>query len=97
MQNILLGLNVASAVAAIIGAGVLLAAAGFALWVTDVLVTFFDAPDDWSDDSPDDAIYAQDVASGCELECASCGSLIGSDLAVAALADGSCPSCGDEI
>lgn len=40
-STILTGLSVASGVAAIIGAGVLKAAPGFARWLTNKVATFF--------------------------------------------------------
>ncbi len=39
------GVNVSPAIAAIIAAGILLVAVGFASWLTDVVASFFDNPD----------------------------------------------------
>jgi hypothetical protein len=44
IEDVLAGLNVSSAVAAIIGAGALVASMYFASWLVDTVANFFDGP-----------------------------------------------------
>ncbi|MCD9125858.1 hypothetical protein [Luteimonas fraxinea] len=56
-SNIFAGLSVAAGVLALIGAGVIIAAPGFARWLTDKVATFFDGAQvgDDEDDTTDEA------------------------------------------
>lgn len=97
MQLVLQGLNVSSAIFAIVGAGLLVVTVGFALWAVDMVASFFEEPDDWSDAADSDERQAQDINTGCEVECSSCATLLGSDAAIAAVLNGYCPKCGEDI
>lgn len=97
MEGILQGLNISTGVLAIIGAGALVGVVGFALWATDMVASFFEEPDDWSDCAQSDDQQAQDINVGDEVECGSCATLLGSDAAIAAITNGYCPKCGEDI
>lgn len=99
MGDILAGLNISTAVLAIIGAGFLVGTVGFGLWAVDVLATFFDDPDDpdrESDDS-DRSHYEADLAAGVAVDCPSCGYPMTSDAAMHAIHNGYCPKCGEDM
>lgn len=86
------GLSIVGAVAAIIGAGVILASPDFTRWLTNKVATFFDG-----DTSDDTVRSADEVDSDHEYECFSCGYTMDSDSAIYALDSGHCPKCGDEV
>lgn len=95
IANIFAGLNVSPGVAAIFGVGVLVAAMGFAEWLTDKVAGWFD-----DRDSPDneDIIHApEEVVDGALYECMHCEYQMGSDDALHALDEGHCPKCGEDL
>lgn len=96
-SGLLAGLDVSSGVLAIVGAGALLLAVGFALWLTDMIATWFDSHDD-GDDEDEDAPGSRGLVFGVdhEAECSSCGWYTDDDdEAVTADCLGMCPKCGD--
>lgn len=93
-SQIFVGLSVLAAVAAIVGAGVLMAAPGFARWLTDKVSSFFsdaaeaDAEDAESDAEDDDADEDVDWK---YQPCAECGE----EFLPMHMADGVCANCYD--
>ncbi len=95
MENILAGLNVGTAVGAIVGAGGLIAVVGFTLWAADWVASFFEDEDD-DNDNPAEVTNNRAVSLGIEFECEECGCLLGGDEGARAIAQGICPACGSE-
>lgn len=87
------GLGIAGAIAAIIGAGVILASPEFTRWLTNKVATFFDGgqPDD------DTVRSAEEVDDEHDYACFDCGYTMDSDSAVYALDAGYCPKFGGEV
>lgn len=95
MEDILAGLNVGTAVGAILGAGLLVASVGFALWACDIVASFFEDEDE-DNDNPSEVTNQRAVSLGMEFECEECGCLLGGDEGARAIAQGICPACGSE-
>lgn len=95
MENILADLNVATAIAAIVGAGSFIVALGFTAWACDIVASFFEDEDD-DNDNPSEVTNQRAVSLGIEFECEECGCLLGGDEGARAIAQGECPACGSE-
>lgn len=85
-SNVLKGLSIALAVAAIVGAGTLMALPGFGRWAVDRIAGFFSDHDndDVHDDIADDEAGEGDDTAGCEFnghtydddgQCCYCGAV----------------------
>jgi hypothetical protein len=93
-SQVFVGLSVLAAVAAILGAGVLMAAPGFARWLTDKVSSFFsdsaeaDAEDSENDDEDEDV---QDESEWRYRACWECGD----EYIQNTMVDGVCANCYD--
>lgn len=96
-SDLVSGLNVGSAILAIMGAGALIIAVGFAGWLTDMIAGWFDSHDD-SDEEDEQFVdvngaerWGEDV-----VECLSCGWYPeDEDSFLHAVHQGYCPKCGE--
>lgn len=91
LSDIFAGVSVATAVAAIFGAGALVVAVGFASWLTDLVASFFDSGEA---EEAEEGYYAE----GWEEDCQHCGYTMDQDDAIYAHnTTGVCPKCGEAV
>lgn len=98
LANVLAGLNVGTAVLAIIFAGAFLASVGFVSWAVDMVATWFESPDSVGEGTDDHTAMLNDQGrrDASEAVCDACGTLLAGDELVRALNLGECPNCGEE-
>lgn len=97
-DSILAGLSALTAVQAIVGAGILMAAVGFALWAVDVVATFFESDDSTlTSEEAEAMIRERGVLDGDEGQCSDCDYWLSGDELIHALNNGYCPKCGGDI
>lgn len=90
-SDLLAALNISSGLLAIYGAGAIILAVGFAIWLTDMIATWFDSHDD-SDEEDEATLWLDDD----EVICFACGwESDDEDAFIHAINTGHCPKCGE--